>query len=144
MKKVVKIDNDKVSLASSEFNEVKVYDKKYFNFEPRIDDYVEIYGSGDDTIIGLLKPDEIKESPNDTVPQTRGPLALTAFILNVIFTIGCGWVIIPLAWQIPMTVISWKIYSGTRPNTMAFSICNLIFLSPISGILLLIDLNSNN
>ena len=46
---------------------------------------------------------------------------------------------IPLAWMIPMTVISWGIYKGTRANTVAFGVCTLIFVDLISGILLLIS-----
>ena len=43
------------------------------------------------------------------------------------------------AWMIPMTVISWGIYKGTRANTVAFGVCTLIFVDLISGILLLIS-----
>jgi len=64
-------------------------------------------------------------------------LRLVAFILNLITTISVGWLIIPLAWMIPMTVISYGIYKGTKHNTVAFGVCTLIFLNLISGILLL-------
>ena len=40
-------------------------------------------------------------------------LRLIAFILNIISCVGWAWLIIPLAWMIPMTVISWGIYKGT-------------------------------
>ena len=41
--------------------------------------------------------------------------------------------------MIPMCVRSWGIYKGTKPNTVAFGVCTLIFLSLIGGILLLIS-----
>lgn len=66
-------------------------------------------------------------------------LRLIAFILNIISCVGWAWLIIPLAWMIPMTVISWGIYKGTRANTVAFGVCTLIFVDLISGILLLIS-----
>lgn len=66
-------------------------------------------------------------------------LRLIAFILNIISCIGWCWLIIPLAWMVPMTVISWGIYKGTRANTVAFGVCTLIFVDLISGILLLIS-----
>lgn len=64
-------------------------------------------------------------------------LRLIAFILNLISTIACCWLIIPLAWMIPMTVHTWSLYKGTRPNTVAFGVCTLLFVNVISGILLL-------
>lgn len=42
-----------------------------------------------------------------------------------------------------MTVMSWGIYKGTRANTVAFGVCNLLFMNTIffwgGGILLLIS-----
>jgi hypothetical protein len=69
--------------------------------------------------------------------STDQTLRLVAFILNVISCVCVCWAIIPLAWMIPMTVISWGIYKGKKANTVAFGVCNLIFLDLISGILLL-------
>ncbi|WP_225433029.1 MULTISPECIES: DUF2510 domain-containing protein [Bifidobacterium] len=66
-------------------------------------------------------------------------LRMVAFILNIISIAATFWLIIPLAWMIPMTVRSWGIYKGTKPNTMAFGICTLLFCSLIGGILLLIS-----
>lgn len=65
-------------------------------------------------------------------------LYLIAFILNLITTICVGWLILPLAWMIPMTVHTWGIYKGSKPNTTGFGVCTLIFLDFISGILLLV------
>lgn len=46
--------------------------------------------------------------------------------------------VIMLAWVIPMTVRSWGIYKGTKRNTVAFGVCSLLFVSIVSGILLLV------
>lgn len=64
---------------------------------------------------------------------------LIAFIFSLLSTIGVGWMLVPLAWMIPMTVISWGIYKGTRKNTTAFGVCMLIFTSLVAGIFLLIS-----
>ncbi len=72
-----------------------------------------------------------------SMTETDRTLRLIAFILNVITTVFCGIFIIPLAWMIPMTVRSWSIYKGKKPNTVAFGVCTLIFLDLIAGILLL-------
>ncbi len=68
-------------------------------------------------------------------------MRLAAFVLNLIFTISAGFLIIPLAWMIPMTVRSYHIYKGTKPNTVAFGVCDLLFCGLIPGILLLCDLD---
>lgn len=69
--------------------------------------------------------------------ETDNTLRLIAFVFNVITTVACGILIIPLAWMIPMTVRSWGIYKGTKPNTVAYAVCDLLFINMLSGILLL-------
>jgi len=71
--------------------------------------------------------------------ETDTTLRLIAFIFNIVSTVSIGWLIIPLAWMIPMTVISYGIYKGTKKNTTAFGVCTLIFVSLVSGILLLVS-----
>lgn len=66
-------------------------------------------------------------------------LRLIAFIFMLLSLVGTCWLILPLAWMIPMTVISWKIYKGQKPNTTAFGVCTLLFVSLVAGILLLIS-----
>lgn len=66
-------------------------------------------------------------------------LRLIAFIFAIISTVSAGVFILPLCWMIPMTVYCWKLYKGTRANTVAFGVCTLIFLSVVSGILLLVS-----
>ena len=53
-----------------------------------------------------------------------------------IATLGVG--LVPLAWGIPMTVRSWGVYKGKKPNTVALGVCTLLFLNMVSGILLLV------
>jgi len=85
-------------------------------------------------------------APVPTPPSVSAPadhndttLRLVAFILNLVSTIGVGWLLIPLAWMIPMTVISYGIYKGTKKNTTVFAVCTLIFVNVISGVLLLVS-----
>jgi ABC-type methionine transport system permease subunit len=69
--------------------------------------------------------------------DTDRTLRLVAFIFCILSLLGSCWLIIPLAWMIPMSVISWGIYKGTKANTVAFGVCTLIFCSLVAGILLL-------
>ena len=64
---------------------------------------------------------------------------MAAFILCILSTVAVCWLIIPLAWMIPMTVHCYGIYKGTKANTTGFGVCTLIFVSLIGGILLLIS-----
>lgn len=66
-------------------------------------------------------------------------LRLIAFIFAVISTVSCAIFILPLCWMVPMTVHCWGLYKGTKANTVGFGVCTLIFLSLVSGILLLIS-----
>lgn len=66
-------------------------------------------------------------------------LRLIAFIFCILSTISVCWLIIPLAWMIPMTVHCWGIYQGKKANTTAFGVCTLIFVTLVGGILLLVS-----
>lgn len=82
------------------------------------------------------QPAYVQTEPMSSTDQT---LRLVAFILCIISTVAVCWAIIPLAWMIPMSVRSWGIYKGTKPNTTGFGVCTLIFVSLVAGILLLIS-----
>lgn len=66
-------------------------------------------------------------------------LRLVAFVFCIISTIASAILIVPLIWMIPMSVMCWGIYKGTRANTTAFGVCTLIFVSLVAGILLLVS-----
>ena len=78
-------------------------------------------------------------APTTLYPMTDTDrnLRLVAFIFCILSLVGSCWLIIPQAWMIPMSVISWGIYKGTKANTVAFGVCTLIFCSLVAGILLL-------
>lgn len=71
------------------------------------------------------------------VSETDRTLRLIAFIWDILCLVSVCWLLIPLAWMIPMTVHTYGIYKGTKPNTTGFGVCTLLFLGVISGILLL-------
>lgn len=92
-------------------------------------------------------------TPRGYVKTSRdSTLRLIAAIVNIVFcslyglygvatlfASGSGFLLlICLAWMIPMTVYSWRLYTGERPNTTTFAVCTLIFVNLISGILLLV------
>lgn len=79
----------------------------------------------------------VQAAPLYPMTETDRNLRLVAFIFCILSLVGSCWLIIPLAWMIPMCVISWGIYKGTKANTVAFDVCTLIFCSLVGGILLL-------
>ncbi len=74
--------------------------------------------------------------------QSRGELSglsLVALILMILGTVASGWLLVPLAWCIPMCIsYSRKIKNGEYIST-GFKICTLIFVNTIAGILMLCD-----
>lgn len=77
--------------------------------------------------------------PEAIYPMTREDRTLRqiAFILNIISCVSAAVLLIPLAWMIPMTVMSYNMYKGRRQVSTSYAVCDLIFLNLISGILLL-------
>jgi len=65
---------------------------------------------------------------------------MAAFVFMVIATVllGIGTLGIALAWCIPMTVHANTIRKGMAPNSVAFGVCSLIFVTVVPGILLLV------
>lgn len=74
-----------------------------------------------------------------TVNSNDATLRMVAFVFCIISLVASCWLIVPLAWMIPMTVHTWGIYKGTKPNTTAFGVCTLLFTSLVGGILLLVS-----
>lgn len=70
---------------------------------------------------------------------TDQTLRLIAFIFSLISTVTFGLLLVPLIWMIPMTVVCWGVYKGTKANTVAYGVCMLLFVNFISGILLLVS-----
>ena len=66
-------------------------------------------------------------------------LLIAAKVLMIISTVLLGFIIIPLAWTIPMTITYCKKLGKGEQIGIGFKICSLIFVSTIGGILMLCD-----
>jgi len=71
--------------------------------------------------------------------SSSNTLTMVAFVFSLISTISIGWLLVPLAWMIPMTVMTWRIHKGKRQLTTTFGVCSLLFLNQVSGIVLLVE-----
>ena len=116
---------------------------RYWNGEQWTDDYSAAPPSGNQAnAYGAPAYAQPITAPSYYPPaanETDRTLRLIAFIFCVLSTLSVGWLIVPLLWMVPMTVRCWGIYQGTKPNTGAFGVCTLIFLSVVAGILLLVS-----
>ena len=60
-------------------------------------------------------------------------------IFMILTRVCTGFAIIPLCWTIPMTVACFKKLDNDEEISVAFSVCTLIFVNIVAGILLLIS-----
>ena len=63
-------------------------------------------------------------------------------LIKIFMIIGCvsfGWMLLPLAWCIPMTVSVFRKIDNKEPISTGFKICVLIFVNIVAGILLLVQ-----
>lgn len=65
-----------------------------------------------------------------------------SLVYGIFFLIVGFFMLLPLAYGIPMTVFCYRAYKGTYQPSIGFSVCVLLFLSTAAGILLLIDCES--
>ena len=71
----------------------------------------------------------------DVHPQQGLITGIKVFmILSCIFS---AFLVLPLLWMIPMTVISWKKMDQRQPLGLVFKICTLLFVGIIPGIMML-------
>ena len=69
--------------------------------------------------------------------QEYSGLATAALIFSIIGCVAQGWLIIPLAWCLPITIIFGNKVKNGEPIGIGLMICMLLFVSLIGGILAL-------
>lgn len=65
---------------------------------------------------------------------------ILALVIKIFLIIGCisqGWMIIPLAWCIPITVSVFNALRDKRPIGTGMKVCTLLFVSMVAGVCLL-------
>lgn len=70
--------------------------------------------------------------------EAQTGLDLAIKILMVLSTVAFGFALIPLIWMVPMTMYAFKQAEKNEPYGIGFSICSLIFVNTIAGILMII------
>ena len=64
MKKIIKIDEELISLGCSNSSDIIITKRKNLNFDPQIGDEVEVFGTGDDMIVHKKEKKEEKFNIN--------------------------------------------------------------------------------
>ena len=61
-------------------------------------------------------------------------------IIKIFLIIGCiaqGWLILPLAWCLPITISIFDCLKNQKPISTGLKVCTLLFVSLIAGVCLL-------
>lgn len=66
-----------------------------------------------------------------------GTMKLLVKIFMILGCISIGWMLIPLAWCIPMTVSTFRKLDAGEKFSTGFKVCTLIFVSLVAGIIML-------
>ena len=80
------------------------------------------------------------ESTKVTVKESRHTDDTMQTIIKVFLILGCitqGWLLIPLAWCLPITISVFNSFRDKKPIGTGLKVCTLLFVSLISGIMLL-------
>ena len=79
----------------------------------------------------MVKPDSPVVHHKDDTLET---------VVKIMLILGCislGWMLIPLAWCIPITVTVFKKLNNNEPIETGLKVCALIFVNLIAGVCLL-------
>lgn len=79
----------------------------------------------------------VKETPRPVNPAVEDDTMET--VIKAFLIVGCishGWLLIPLAWCIPITISVFKSLKEHRPVSTGMKVCTLLLVSLVSGICL--------
>ena len=77
--------------------------------------------------------------PFAPAPKKESTLKLVAKVFMILGTVCMGFLILPLAWCLPMTLSYCKKIKNNEPISIGFKVCALLFVNTIAGILMLVD-----
>ena len=87
--------------------------------------------------VPAFTPQQMYQQPYNTAPHPQQGLITGIKVFMILACIFSAFLIVPLFWMIPMTVVSWKKMDQRQPLGLAFKICTLLFVGIIPGIMML-------
>ncbi|MCR5514149.1 MAG: zinc ribbon domain-containing protein [Bacilli bacterium] len=82
--------------------------------------------------------EESKTSSSKVAREAQTGLDLAVKIFMVLSTVAFGFALIPLIWMVPMTIHAFHKADNNEEYGIGFSICSLIFVDVVAGILMII------
>ncbi len=79
------------------------------------------------------------ESPQPVKSKSASTFQTLAKVFMIIGTIISGFLILPLAWCLPLTIIYCNKIKNNQPVGIGFKVCSLLFVSLLGGIFMLCD-----
>jgi len=82
--------------------------------------------------------EESKTSSSKAASEAQTGLDLAVKIFMVLSCVAFGFALIPLIWMVPMTIHAFHKADNNEEYGIGFSICSLIFVDAVAGILMII------
>jgi len=79
------------------------------------------------------------ETTQPVQKQSSSTFQTPAKVFMILGTVLMGFLILPLAWCIPMTIIYCNKVKNNQPISTGFKVCSLLFVSLLGGIFMLCD-----
>ncbi len=79
----------------------------------------------------------VQNTPAPTANGGNDGLAIAAKILLILGCVAQGWMLLPLAWCLPITISICGKLKRNEPIGTGLKVCSLLFVNLIAGILLL-------
>lgn len=76
-------------------------------------------------------------APTPTQKANDDPLVIVSKIFLILGCIAQGWLILPLAWCLPITICAFNRFRDGRPASTGLKVCALLFVNLIAGICML-------
>lgn len=105
-----------------------------------------VFCTGCGCATGTPMPTATASQTTSAAPATEkqeSTMQLLAKIFMIIGTVAMGWLIIPLAWCLPLTISYWNKVKTKQPVSTGFKVCSLLFVSMLAGIFMLCDNEQN-
>ncbi len=75
---------------------------------------------------------------NNVQVNKRSTMQTLALVFMILGTVLVGWMLVPLAWCLPMTISYAKKTKNGEHVSVGFKVASLLFVSPLGGIFMLV------
>ena len=91
----------------------------------------------DEAVVCVKCGCELKGQKQQRTVSDNDTMQIVIKVFLIMGCIGQGWLILPLAWCLPLTISVFNSFKEGKPIGMGTKICVLLFVNMIAGIFLL-------